>query len=57
MIRKRVEVGDLEAIFSLGCLYGNGECGLPQDHGKALELWQQAGELGCAAAYGNIGST
>ena len=27
-----------------------------RDHSKALELYHQAGELGCVEAYGNIGS-
>jgi TPR repeat protein len=55
-IKKRVEAGDAEAIFGLGCYYLTGEFGLPQDHGKALELWQQAGELGNAKAYYNVGN-
>ena len=54
--KKRVEVGDANAIFSLGCNYSIGECGLPQDRAKALELWHRAGELGYAEAYFNIGS-
>ena len=30
-------------------------CGYTQDYKKALELWHQAGELGYANAYNNIG--
>jgi TPR repeat protein len=56
MYKKRVEVGDAEAIFGLGCCYSEGLYGMTRDRAKALELWQQAGELGCAEAYGNIGN-
>jgi TPR repeat protein len=55
-IKKRVEVGDADAIFNLGCDYHYGGVrGLPQDYEKALELYHQAGELGYAKAYNNIG--
>ena len=54
-IKKRIDAGDAEAIFSLGICYCKGSRGLPQDHEKALELWHQAGELGNAKAYNNIG--
>ena len=56
MVRKRVEVGDAEAIYGLGCLYDHGEYGLPRDDAKAFELWHKAGELGHAGAYFNIGN-
>ena len=51
---KRVEAGDKEAIFNLGSYYFRSG-GFAQDYAKALELWHQAGELGHAAAYDNIG--
>ena len=54
-IKKRIDAGDAEAMFNLGCCYDEGLYGLRQDCAKALELWHQAGELGCAAAYCNIG--
>ena len=54
-INKRVEAGDIEAIYNMGCYYNQGDYGFPQDYDKALELWQRAGELGHAAAYHNIG--
>ena len=54
-IMKRVEVSDAEAVNFLGYLYAEGLSGLPQDYAKALELWHQAGELGHAAAYNNVG--
>ena len=54
-VKKRVEMGDVEAIYNLGPMYIDGRHGLPQDNTKALELFLRAGELGCAAAYNNIG--
>ena len=54
--KKRVEVGDAQAMYELGCLYGNGMHGLPQNRDKALELYLRAGELGCTKAYHNIGN-
>ena len=56
MYKKLVEVGDATAMTSLGLCYDNGGCGLRRDRAKALELWHKAGELGCAAAYYNIGN-
>ena len=55
-VMKRVEMGDAQAIHNLGCHYDDGTYGMPQDMDKALELWHQAGELGHAAAYCNIGN-
>jgi TPR repeat protein len=54
-LQKRVEVGDAEAIFTLGIYYRNGEDGFPQNYDKALELFVRAGELGHADAYCNVG--
>lgn len=55
-VKKRMEVDDAEAIYEMGCCYVNGSHGLPQDYAKALELWHQAGELGYAPSYHNIGN-
>ena len=54
--KKRVEAGDADAMFDLGCFYNSGDYGLPRDDTKALELYYQAGELGIADAYCNIGN-
>ena len=54
--KKRVKAGDANAMFNLGCCYSNGSRGLPQNYLKAMELWQQAGELGHAKAYNNVGN-
>ena len=54
-LQKRVELGDAEATFNLGCKYRNGDDGFPQDDVKALELFVRAGGLGCAVAYNNVG--
>ena len=53
--KKRMELGDADAIHNLACCYADGKYGLPQDYAKALELWQQAGELGDATSYYCIG--
>ena len=53
--KKRVEIGDTNAIYNLGCNYYHAAYGLPQNRAKALELWHRAGELGHANAYYNIG--
>ena len=53
---KRVELGDAEAIRTLGCYYDKGRYGFPQDYEKALELFVRAGGLGCNKAYNSIGS-
>ena len=54
-LQKRVEVGDAEAMYNLGCCYSEGSYGLTRDRTKGCKFWQQAGELGCAEAYNNIG--
>ena len=51
-----MEAGDAEAIFNLGCCYSTGSRGLPQNNLKAMELYHEAGKLGCADAYHNIGN-
>ena len=54
-MKKRVELGDAQAIYNLGVFYSEGLYGLPQDHAKASELYHQAGELGHTRSYFNIG--
>ena len=54
-LKKRMEVDDAEAFHNLGCCYADGDCGLPQDHAKAMELYYKAGKLGNALSYYNIG--
>ena len=55
--KKRMEVDDAEAIYSLGCCISAGTRGLPQDYTKALELWHRAAKLGSMNAYHNIGGS
>ena len=50
-LKKRMEVGDTLAFFSMGNYYDRGECGLPQNSAKAIEFWRKAGKHG----YNNIG--
>ena len=54
-IKKLVEMGNAEAMYSLGCCYAEGKFGLPKDLGKAVELWHRAAELGYAKSYYNVG--
>ena len=54
-IKKRVDVGDAQAMYNLAGYYLNGLGGLPQDWEKVLELWHRAGELGHETSYHNIG--
>ena len=55
-LKKRMEVGDAEAIYIIGSNYSDGSGGLPRNRAKALKLWHKAAaELGCAEAYYNIG--
>ena len=54
-MKKRVEIGDAEAIRNLGCYYKNGVYGLPQDRTKALELSHRAAKLGYTVSYYSIG--
>ena len=53
-MKKRAELGDAMAIYSLGSFYSNGDFGLPRDMDKALELWHRAAELDYTKAYYNI---
>jgi len=53
--KKRAEMNDAYAIYKLGCMYRDGECGLPQDMDEALKLWHRAAKLGSAVSYHNIG--
>ena len=50
-LKKRMEVGDTYAFLMMGCYYVEGECSLPQDSAKALELYHRAAKFG----YNNIG--
>ena len=52
--KKRAEGDDAIAIHQLGSYYYQGDCGLPQDREKAMELWLRAGELGCVTSYYSI---
>jgi len=53
--KKRVDLDDAQAIYSLGCVYNRGRYGFPQRPDKALKLWHRAGKFGHAGAYFNIG--
>ena len=51
---KRVQVNDAEAIYNYAHCYASGLSDFPLDKVKALQLWHQAGELGCTRAYDEI---
>ena len=53
--KKRVEIGDAQAIHSLACCYAEGLYDFPQDREKAVELRHQAAKLGSASSYNNLG--
>ena len=55
LYKKRIEAGDAEAMYGLGCHYADGDNGLTQNIYKALELWHRAAELGHAPSCYNIG--
>ena len=51
-LKKRMEVGDTYAFFSMGDYYSSGQYGLPQNGAKAIEFWHKAGKVG----YSNLGT-
>ena len=55
--RKLMEKGNANAFNLIARYYADGEMRLPQDSAKANELFLKAGELGCAEAYYNLGSS
>ena len=55
-VKKLMEKGNAYGLYTLAGFYDRGRFGVPQDAAKANELYLKAGELGFAAAYGNLGS-
>ena len=55
-IQKRVDKGDAEAIYFLGCKYYHGELGLVKNVPRAIELMTEAAELGSIGAHYNLGA-
>ena len=54
-LKKRVDAGDADAIYSIGNHYYHGDYGFPQNYRKALEFFHRAAELGHAESYTNVG--
>jgi len=54
-VKNLMKKGNAEAFDQLAGYYDDGLKGMPVDHQKANELFLKAGELGCAAAYYNLG--
>ena len=55
-INKCVERNDAKSMEQLAMHYRDGNMGLQKDLTKAMELFQKAGELGCASAYCDLGN-
>ena len=55
MMENLAERGNQYAIEDLARQYQFGEAGYPKDIPKAIELFIQSGELGCASAYTRLG--
>ena len=55
-INNLINKGNGDGFYMLAVHYADGSTGLPQDRAKANELYLKAGELGCAAAYFNLGN-
>jgi len=51
---KRVQVNNAEAIYNYAHCYASGLSNFPLDKVKAIQLFHQAGELGCTRAYDEI---
>lgn len=56
-LRKRAALNDAEAIQDLGCKYDRGAMGFELDQLKAIELWQQAADLGSIDAHTCLAAT
>ena len=54
--RKRVELKDPEALFSMAMKYGDGTHGLPVDQVKCIDLMRQAAALGFPSAQYQLGN-
>ena len=52
---KRVEVNDAGSIYQLANDYYHGDLGLLQDRVRAMELWNQAADLGYSKAHYHLG--
>ena len=52
-VKKRIDIGDDEAIDWLGAKYYHGNGGFPQNYNIAIKLWNRAADLGSAARTHN----
>ena len=51
-----VERNDADSMRKLAIYYTKGEMGLQKGSKEAMELFQKAGEHGCASSYGSLGN-
>ena len=56
-IKNLMDKGNSRAFNMLGLAYKRGDHGLAQDYEKAHKLYLEAGKLGCADAYNNLGNS
>lgn len=56
-LKKRMDGGDANAMYNLGCYYYHGTYGLRRNHNKAMKLYLRAGELGYTDAYNGLGNS
>ena len=54
-LKKRIDLNDANAFFTLGCRYRDGLIGLPVDHAEAFALWSKAAELGHSGSNSAVG--
>jgi len=52
--KKRMQLIDSLAYYTLGCAYNKGKYGLTKDMNKTLELWNTAAKLGCIRAHTSL---
>ena len=55
LVQKRADAGDPMAIYNLGDIYVNGDCGLERDVMRAFELYERASDLGLKEAHFKLG--
>ena len=54
-VRRAAEKDNLEAMFHMGYLYHNGDCGVTRDVSKALEWYKKAAHGGHGKSYFQLG--
>ena len=55
-LKRCVDRNNMTSMDHLAAIYRDGVCGLQKDPVKAIELFLEAGKLGCADAYERLGN-